>query len=429
MNQVHDHDTTPAQRAPEYPSRLSELMRSGVDVKLHLVQHYAELTLLLAREILDDEVGTLCGERYSRDKPLEGRYRRWGSNLGSIKVQEERVPIDVPRVRDIEAGKERPLETYQRLREPVEVNTQLEEAILYGLSQRDYGRVTSAFMEGFGLSQSSVSRVFQERSAKALEAFEARSLAGEDVIALWMDGKYLAGVQIVICLGLTFDGRKIPLGFVETTTENAEAIRGLLQDLIGRGLSFEHGLLCVVDGSKGLTKAVRDTFGERVQVQRCQWHKRENVVSYLPAKDQDTYRKRLQRAYQQPEYDEAKKTLMAIHAELDTLNRSAARSLAEGLEETLTLHRLGVFEALGKNLKTTNGIENLNSQLIKYIGRVKRWMDSDQRQRWIAMGLVEIEQRMRRVDHPEHLAQLRTALKATFETTPSPEPLAESNFN
>ncbi|QXD16667.1 transposase [Rhodocaloribacter litoris] len=343
------------------PERLGELLRSGLDVKLHLLQHYAELARLLAREILDEEVVGLCGARYSRDKPLEGRYRRWGSNPGSIRIGSERVPIEVPRVREVEADRERSLESYQQMKQPLEMDQRLEEAILLGLSQRDYGRVASAFLDGFGLSQSSVSRAFQERSRRALEAFEQRSLAEEDFVALWIDGKHLAGVQLVICLGLTIDGRKLPLGFVETTTENTGAIKGLLQDLIGRGLDFGEGLLCVIDGSKGLYKAVREVFGTCAEVQRCQWHKRENVVSYLPRQDQASYRRKLQRAYQKVDYGEAKAALMEIHAELEQVNRSAARSLLEGLEETLTLHRLGLFEQLGKSLKTTNCIWTRNA--------------------------------------------------------------------
>jgi len=427
----HPHDTTQNGLPPDEPQLLRQVLQSGLDVKLHLLQHYAELARLLAREILDEEVGSLCGARYSRDKPLDGRYRRWGSNPGSIAIEQERVPIEVPRVRDIFDDREHPLEAYQQMKAPLEIDEKMEQALLLGLSQRDYGRVASAFLDGFGLSQSSVSRAFQERSRRALEAFEVRDLSEEDFVALWIDGKYLASVQVVICLGLTMDGRKLPLGFIETTTENTEAIKGLLTDLVGRGLRFDEGLLCVIDGAKGLFKAVREVFGEYAQVQRCQWHKRENVVSYLPKKDQAGYRHRLQRAYQKLDYTEAKAELMQIHAELEKLNRSAARSLLEGLEETLTLHRLGLFERLGKSLKTTNCIENLNSQLGKYLGRVKRWMDSDQRQRWVAMGLLEVEQKMRRIDHAEHLPLLRKALLRHIEQqNPSEmEPLAEENFN
>ena len=256
-----------------------------------------------------------------------------------------------------------------------------------------------------------VSRRFQERSRKALEAFENRSLKEQDIIALIIDGKYLAKHQMVICLGVDSSGHKIPLGFIETTTENGPAIKGLLQDLIRRDLDFSDGLLCVVDGAKGLHKAIREVFGEFALVQRCQWHKRENVVSYLNASDEERYRKQLQRAYSLPSYPEARQALLEIHQELQTLNRSAANSLMEGFEETLTLHRLGLFEELGRTFKTTNSIENVNSQLGRYLGKVKHWVHSDQRQRWVALGLMEVEQRMRRIDNYEALPKLRQALK------------------
>jgi len=435
---LHEHDTIQETLSPEgRPSSerkyLSELLdQGGFDVKLYLIQHYAELARLLASEVLEDEVRGLCGERYSRDKPHGGLYRRWGSNPGSIRIEHEKVPIEVPRVRDATSDTERPLASYGQMKQSITMDSRLEEAILLGLSQRDYGRVASAFLDGFGMSQSSVSRAFQERSREALEAFEKRSLADEDIVALWIDGKYLAGVQIVICMGLTFGGRKLPLGFIETTTENAKAVKGLFQDLLARGLTFDQGLLCVIDGAKGLRKAIREVFGEKAVVQRCQWHKRENVVGYLAQKDQAQYRRRLQQAYQQADYDKAKKALMQLHTELNTLNRSAAKSLLEGLEETLTLHRLGLFDELGTSLKTTNCIENLNGQLVKYVGRVRRWMDSDQRQRWVAMGLLEIEQKMRRIDNYGDLNLLRKALKTNQRTHSNPqdsEPLAPDNFN
>lgn len=429
MNQ--SHDTTPSERSPQVPTRLSEVLHEGVEVKLHLVQHYAELALLLVREILEDNVTGLCGPRYSRHPPGH-TLRRWGTNPGSVQIQDERVSIPVPRVRDVETGREEPLETYQQMKAPLEVDSKMEEAIVLGLAQRDYGQVAGAFVEGFGLSQSSVSRAFQERSAGALAAFEERRLDTEDFVALWIDGKYLAGVQIVICLGLTMDGRKLPLGFIESTTENAAAIQGLFRDLIGRGFRFEEGLLCVIDGAKGLYRAVQKTFGAHAQIQRCQWHKRENVVGYLAKKDQAPYRTRLRAAYRETDYKSAKSALMAIHTELEGLNRSAARSLMEGLEETLTLHRLGLFAELGTSLRTTNCIENLNGQLTKYIGRVKRWMHSDQRQRWVAMGLLQVEKRMNRISGRESLPLLRAALQKQIPTsppTPQKEPLADESFN
>lgn len=409
------HTTDSIEHSPEKPRFLRDLAKEGLEVKLHLLQHYAQLAEMLAREIMEEEVTQLAGERYAREKPHSGRYSRWGKNPGSIQISDERVPVAVPRVRDTEADRERPLESYQKMRRPVEVDSRLEEAILLGLSQRDYERVASAFTGGFGLSQAMVSRRFQKRSRKALEAFESRSLKEMDIVALVIDGKYLSKHQVVICLGVDAGGHKIPLGFIETTTENSRAIKGLLQDLVRRDLDFSRGLLCVVDGAKGLYKAIREVFGAHALVQRCQWHKRENVVGYLNESDQQIYRRKLQRAYSLPGYEAARGALLAIHSELQRTNRSAARSLMEGLEETLALHRLGLFEELGRTFKTTNSIENVNSQLGRYLGKVNHWMHSDQRQRWVAMGLMEVEQRMRRIDNYPALAKLREALERHLE--------------
>jgi len=236
-----------------------------------------------------------------------------------------------------------------------------------------------------------------------------------DFIALVIDGKYLSKENTVIALGITISGEKIPLGFIQTTTENSNAVKGLLTDLLKRNFKYTQGILTLLDGSKGLRKAVDETFGKYALVQRCQWHKRENVLSYLSQEHQDQYRGKLQRSYSEPDYETAKSKLKEIITELMKINRSAARSLEEGLEETLTIHRLGLVEQLGVSFTTTNLIENLNSQLKKYIGRVKNWMNSDMRSRWMATALLQIEKRMRKVNNYEKLHLLRTALKTELK--------------
>lgn len=216
-------------------------------MKLHMVQHHAQMAYLFAGELLNDELTYSTGQKHDRDKPLGGCYRRRGSNPDSIRIDNERIPIRVPRVRDIEASCERPLDSYQHLREDIDIDEQLDQSILLGLSTRDYSHVAGSILGGFGLSQSSVSRAFQERSAKALETFEERRFDVEEFSALWVDGKYLARYQVVICLGLTANGREIPMARVETTTENTAAIEGLFQDLIRRDLTFENGILCIIN--------------------------------------------------------------------------------------------------------------------------------------------------------------------------------------
>lgn len=170
-----------------------------------------------------------------------------------------------------------------------------------------------------------------------------------------------------------------------------------------------------MDGLKGLRKAVDETFGKYALVQHCQWHKRENILSYLSQEHQGQHRDKLQRVFSEPDYEIARAKLKEITIELMKINRSAGRSLEEGLEETLTIHRLGLVEQLGRSFTTTNLIENLNSQLKKYIGRVKRWMNSDMRSRWMAVALLQIERRMKKINNYEKLHLLRTALKTELK--------------
>jgi transposase-like protein len=367
---------------------------------------------LLAEEVLEEEVEALAGKRYSR-KGDGNPFRRWGSNSGSIRIDGEKVPIEVPRVRDTDAEEERSLESYQAMKS-AEVGPEMVKAILLGLSQGDYGQVVSQFVDGFGLSQSSVSRRFQERAQQVLEEFENRSLEEENLLALWIDGKRVAGEQMIVCMGVTEAGYKKVLGFTQATSERSEPVIELLRDLIERGLTFEDGILCVIDGSKGLRKAIDEVFGERAEVQRCQWHKRKNVVSYLPKTDQKTWRSRLQRAYEESTYEAAKERLTDLHAELQQINRKAARSLQEGLEDTLTLHRLGLFDELGKSLKTTNCIESLMGDVEEYTRDVKRWHHSPQRHQWMALAVLEAENGFRRLDGYEELPRLQAALKETI---------------
>jgi len=188
-----------------------------------------------------------------------------------------------------------------------------------------------------------------------------------------------------------------------------------LQELGDRGLNHSQGLLVIIDGGKGLRAAVQQAFGHSALVQRCQWHKRENVVRYLPKGEQAHWRRRLQRAYQRPTYVEAKTAFTRLQQDLEDRNQSAARSLAEGLEETLTLHRLGVFALLGLSLKTTNCLESINALVEERCAKVDRWTNSHQRQRWLATALLDIEPRLRRVKGYRHLPKLREALQRALK--------------
>ena len=222
---------------------------------------------------------------------------------------------------------------------------------------------------------------------------------------------------MVVALGVTLDGRKIPIGLIQTGTENHEAVKGLLQDLINRGFGFSEGILCIIDGAKGLYKAVKVVFDGFCLVQRCRWHKRENILGYLKETDRPYYKTLIENAYHAPSYEEAKSKLLALESALRPLNSSAANALLEGLEETLTLHKLGVNIIFGKHFGTTNAIENVNSLLGKQLRNVKHWQDSDQRLRWVASALEQIEPRLRRLSHADQLIQLRVAIKQELNIT------------
>jgi putative transposase len=404
---------------------LSWLKEQNVDLRVGILQNYLSICQIMINELLEEEVINKAGPRYSHQKPEDGRWNRWGYNPGSVKIGDQKLKIEVPRLFDNLDETNTPLQRYEEMKELAGPTDQLLKGILFGLSMRDYGGVIDSLGESFGLSKSAVSRSFVERTEEKLKEFENRSIAHWNFVAIFIDGKYLSKEQIIICLGVTETGDKIPLCFTQAATENAGPIKDMLERLKERGLDYSNGLLCVIDGSKGIRKAVEDCFGNKVIIQRCQWHKQENILKYLPEKHHETIKRQYQHAINQETYNDARAELNQLMDDLKTLNISAARSLDEGLEEILTLHKLGLNVEFGRSFSTTNCIENLNSQLKKYIGRVKNWTLSNERYRWVAAALLEIERKMRKVDNFVKLEKLKTTLiKEVKRRT-----LDKTNFN
>lgn len=380
-----------------------------LDSKVEAIRALIPLGLMHVKELLDQEVTELAGERYARKEEVL-RGRRHGSNPGTVGLAGQRVPIRVPRVRSV-TGIEIPLRSYEACSRDHEANDLLLKRVLYGISCRNYEAAAESVPGAIGLSSSTVSRGFIEASATKLREIQERDLSGEDVVAVFLDGKTFADATMVVALGITISGEKRFLGFVETDTENERVLTPFLRSLVERGLDASQGLLVILDGGKGLRSAVKKVFRDRALVQRCQWHKRENVVSYLARSEQADWRRRLQRAYDRPTYKEALAALEQLHRELEDRNQSAAASLAEGLEETLTLHRLGMYAVLGRSLKTTNCLESVNALVEERCAKVDHWKNSSQRHRWLATALVEIEPRLRKVMGHRHLPALRDALQ------------------
>jgi transposase-like protein len=392
--------------------RVRELRRTvydalDLDSKVELIRELIPLGLIHIQELLDDEVTALAGARHARGDGVAGM--RHGSNPGSVRMAGQRVPIRVPRVRG--ARGELPLRSYSTLSGRGEVDPVLLKRVLYGISCRNYEQAAQAIPGAIGLSSSSVSRAFVEASASRLREFQERDLSGEDIVALFLDGKTFAESTMVVALGVTMSGEKRFLGFVETDTESEKVLTPFLRSLLERGLDVSQGLLVVIDGAKGLRAAVNRVLGKHAMVVRCAWHKRENVVGYLPKKEQAIWRRRLQWAYDRPTYAEARAALEALHAELEQKNQSAAASLAEGLEETLTLHRLGVYGVLGRSLKTTNCLESVNALVEERCAKVDSWKNSAQKHRWLATALIDIEPRLRKIKGFKHLPKLREAIQ------------------
>jgi putative transposase len=380
------------------------------DGKAELIRQLVPLGLMHVSQMLQEEVTQLAGERYSRTGGQENLVRH-GTNPGSVKLAGQRHAIRVPRVRDGQANVEIALEALEAVRGTGSVDEKLLVRVLRGMSCRDYEACAEAVPGAIGLSASTVSRQFIDASAEKLRELRERDLSGFDFVALFLDGKTFAEDVMVTALGVTIDGRKVILGFVQAGTENESVLTNFLRELVDRGLCADSGLLAVLDGGKGLRAAVKKAFRKKAMVQRCQWHKRENVVSYLPKAEQPAWRRRLQRAYARPTYAEAKAALLRIRDELREVNLDAARSLEEGFEETLTLHRLGLYAVVGRSLKTTNCLESVFGQVEDRCGKVSHWKNSSQKQRWLASSLLDIEPRLRRIQGYKHLGQLREALR------------------
>jgi transposase-like protein len=403
------------------------IFRQPINTQLEVLSNHLAICKAVVNSLLESDVEAKAGPRYSHGKPNGGQYSRWGSNPGSVRIGNQKLPIDVPRIRDNTHKKVTNTALYNRLKDLPAQKEEMVMSVLKGLSMRDYSSVADQLIDSFGLSPASISRSFVERSKKAVEEFMSRTFEKQKWIGIFIDGKSLAGEQMIIALGVTDGGAKKPLAVTQSSTENSRAIKQMLADIVDRGFVFGDGILAVIDGGKGIYKAVKETFGSAVSIQRCQWHKRENVVSYLPKQQQEQMRGVLQRAYSQPDYRTAKEQLEAIASDLEPINKAAYNSLMEGLEQTLTIQRLGLHEKLGRSFTTTNCIESINSQVEKYTRKVKHWMDSDQRYRWVIMGLVEAECRLNRVSGYKHLNKLKEALKKEAEAKKFDDHILDEN--
>jgi putative transposase len=324
--------------------------------------------------------------------------------------------LEKPRVRTM-GGSEVELKTYTDLNSPELLNEAAAAKLITGVSTRRYPKTVEKLLRGRGIGRQTISHRGAEEMAKQLAVFQTRSFEGTEFVAIFMDGIGLGERISVAAVGMDKDGKKHVLGFEQGSTENSGTCRKLLSHLIDRGiLEADGGYLFIIDGGKGLLKAINEVFGNRIEVQRCTEHKKRNVEDQLPKQLHKWFRQKFASAYNKKSHKEAEKAFANLRRELEKAGYSkAAISLLEGSSQMLTLHKLGVTGALRRSLCTTNSIESLFSAGRYYMRNVKRWRNEEQRDRWLAAGLLEAEKNLRSVPGYTQIKKLKEALKKTTE--------------
>ncbi len=386
-----------------------------------IAEHVGEGLLALAvgaglqvmQTLMDADVTALAGPKGKHD---QGRIAvRHGREHGSVSLGGRRVPVTRPRVRAADGTGELPIPSYELFTSTEILGKMAMEKMLAGLSTRRYpvglepvgAQITG---KSSATSKSAVSRRFVAMTETALAELLAADLSGLDLVALMIDGVHFAESCCIVALGIGIDGVKHPLALVEGSTENATLVTELLVDLRERSLDVTRPMLVGIDGSKALRKAVIDVLDHPV-IQRCQLHKVRNVKDHLPQRLRSSVGRRMTDAYHADSALEAEAALLALAKELDRTHPGAAASLREGLDQTLTVLRLGVPPTLARTLRSTNCIESMISVCREHAGNVKRWRDGQMALRWCAAGMVEAGKQFRRVNGHLHLPALRTALE------------------
>lgn len=369
--------------------------------------------LQAVHEIFEDEVVESVGPRgkHNRDRSAV----RHGYDDGEVTFGGRRLGIRRPRMRSLDGSVEIPLATYGWATERDVLNETARMRLLAGVSTRNYPLTLEPVSARSAhrprsISKSTISRRFIALTRHALDTLLDRDLREMRAVVLMIDGLHVAGRMLIAAMVIDIDGNKHPVGLREGATENKRVVTDLLADLVDRGLDCSHGLLVVIDGSKALAAAVRATFGDRALIQRCTEHKVRNVQDYLHKEERNWVTRIMRKAYKRTEVDLARRDLEALARKLEETNIDAAKSLREGMDETLTIHRLGVGQVLIRTLRTTNALESMNEIIRTRTRNVKHWRDGDMRERWVAAAMLEAESQFRRVQGWAQLPALAHAL-------------------
>ncbi len=405
-----EQDTRELELPPSVQEALGELVNAAKDGLLALS---VGVGLGVLAEMMEAEVDEVVGPKGQPDP--DRTAVRHGHEAGEVTLGGRRVGVQRPRARTAGGEREVPLETYAHFADRDPLTRVVLEQMLAGVSTRRFSRTREPVGEDVlaqerATSKSAVSREFVGRTREHLDQLMSRSLADVRLAAIMLDGIELKGRCCVVCLGITTDGVKVPLGLWDGSTENKTVAAHLLADLVGRGLDVEQGVLVVLDGSKALRAAVNEVFG-LVPVQRCVRHKERGVLEHLPERDRPPVKARLRKAWASEDYELALDGLNLLAGELDRSYPGAAASLREGMEETLTLTRLGIRGRLKTTLQSTNPIESMIETCRRTSRNVKRWQNGDMCLRWTAAGMLEAERQFRKIIGYADLAQLAVAVE------------------
>jgi putative transposase len=399
-------------------ARLLTPLVDGMMTTRHQLLTWVQSAGLVALEaVFREEAAALAGPK-GRHEPTR-THHHWGATPRQLTFGGRQLSLSCPRVRSRE-GQEAALPSVRAFREKDPLTTRVMDQLLLGVSTRGYAaslEVAPAGTRSRATSKSAVSRRLVAATRTQLTTQLGRRLDELDFVALFLDGVHVAGQTLIVALGVAADGSKTPLGIRLGSTENAAIGTELLQDLVTRGLRLDGRVLCVIDGGKGLRKALEDVLGTRAVIQRCQLHKQRNLLALVPHRRQPFVRAALRRAYRAASAAAARRQLQALASWLETNGHpDAAASLREGLEETLTVLKLELPSRLRRFFATTNCIENLIATLRHVTRNVKRWRAGDMIHRWAGLGLLRAAARFRRIKHHHELPHLVRALRPDTST-------------
>lgn len=399
----------PVQAESPSPQRHLPLVDLLVDTRSELFELAIRSGLKVLDAMLEQDRTALCGPRYAHQPARDAS--RAGTVASEVVLGGRKVGIRRPRVRA--EGREVVLPTFQTLSDTDPLNRRVVEQMLVGVATRQYARSLEPLPAGTpsrGTSKSSVSRRFVAKTAAQLATWQSTPLDTLALVGLILDGVHVGDHCLIVALGIAADGQKHALGLWDGSTENATVCQSLLANLQSRGLRTDRSLLVILDGSKALHKAVRATFGDAALIHRCQLHKLRNVLDHLPERQRPWVQAIMRRAYGS-DVPTARRLLQDLARRLEDEYPSAAESVREGFEETLTVMGLGLSERLQRSLTTTNAAESLISRTRHVKRNVKRWRGGKMMLRWVAAGILEAVKGFRRLkghrDMPTLVAKLR----------------------